>query len=260
MTKILRTAILTILICFICFINVHSQELDVRFERLSIEEGLSQNGVICILQDSLGYLWFGTGDGLNKYNGYEFEVLRHSSENPRSLSDNAISSLFEDSMGIIWVGTLSGDESEFQDVDIHDGLDSTLALLHYEMKNRIEIKKEYGEIPKIHCFSNQINQVFMNVLSNAVQAIKEKGTIIINTKKENDELIIRISDDGKGIEKKDLEKIFDPRFTTKEADVGTSLWLPISKKIIESHKGRMKVKSEVGKGTEVSIVLPIKQI
>ena len=152
------------------------------------------------------------------------------------------------------------DKSEFQDVDIHDGLDNTLTLLHYEMKNRIEIVKEYGKIPKIHCFSNQINQVFMNVLSNAVHAIKEKGTIIINTKKENEELIIRISDDGKGIEKKNLEKIFDPRFTTKEAGVGTGLWLPISKKIITAHNGRIKVSSEVGKGTEVSIVLPIKQI
>jgi ligand-binding sensor domain-containing protein/signal transduction histidine kinase len=152
------------------------------------------------------------------------------------------------------------DEAAFQDVDIHDGLDSTLTLLHHEMKNRIEIVKEYGEIPKIHCFPNQINQVFMNVLSNASYAIKEKGTIIINTQKENDEVIIRISDDGKGIEKENLEKIFDLRFTTKEAGVGTGLGLPISKKIIEAHNGRMKVRSEVGKGTEFSIVLPIKQI
>jgi len=152
------------------------------------------------------------------------------------------------------------DEAKFQDVDIHDGLDSTLTLLHHEMKNRIEIVKEYGEIPKIHCFPNQINQVFINVLSNASHAIKEKGTIIINTQKENDEVIIRISDDGKGIEKENLEKIFDPRFTTKEAGVGTGLGLSISKKIIEAHNGRMKVRSEVGKGTEFSIVLPIKQI
>lgn len=89
---------------------------------------------------------------------------------------------------------------------------------------------------------------------------QEKGTIIINTQKEKDEVIIRISYDGRGIEKKNLEKIFDPRFTTKEADVGTGLGLPISKKIITAHNGRIKVKSEVGKGTEVTIVLPLKQI
>ena len=100
----------------------------------------------------------------------------------------------------------------------------------------------------------------MNVLLNASHAIEEKGTIILNTEKEKNEVIIRISDDGKGIEEENLEKIFDPRFTTKEAGVGTGLGLPISKKIVEAHTGRIKVKSEVGKGTEVSIALPIKQI
>lgn len=114
-----RTASLLFIICVICFINVFSQELDVRFERLSIEEGLSQSGVICILQDSLGYLWFGTGDGLNKYNGYDFEVLRHSPENPRSLSDNSISSLHEDSRGVLWVGTFSGGLNKF-DRETHE--------------------------------------------------------------------------------------------------------------------------------------------
>jgi ligand-binding sensor domain-containing protein/signal transduction histidine kinase len=152
------------------------------------------------------------------------------------------------------------DEAKFQDVDIHDGLDSTLALLHHEMKNRIEIVKEYGNIPKIHCFPNQINQVFMNVLTNAFQAIKDKGTITIKTQKVNDKVIIRISDDGKGIEKENLKKIFDPRFTTKREGVGTGLGLSISKKIIKAHSGEMEVRSEVRKGTEFSIILPIKQI
>lgn len=152
------------------------------------------------------------------------------------------------------------DEAKFQSVDIHDGLDSTLALLNHEMKNRIEIVKEYGNIPKIHCFPNQINQVFMNVLTNAFQAIKDNGTITIKTQKENDNVIIRISDDGKGIEKENLEKIFDPRFTTKGEGVGTGLGLSISKKIIKAHSGDMNVRSEVSKGTEFSIILPIKQI
>jgi signal transduction histidine kinase len=128
------------------------------------------------------------------------------------------------------------------------------------MKNRIEIVREYGNIPKIHCFPNQINQVFMNVLTNAFQAIKEKGTITIKTQKVNDKVIIRISDDGKGIEKDNLKKIFDPRFTTKREGVGTGLGLSISKKIIKTHSGEMNVKSEVSKGTEFSIILPIKQI
>ncbi len=109
----IRSSFLTIIICLICFINVFSQELDIRFERISIEEGLSQSGVTCILQDSLGYLWFGTGDGLNKYNGYGFEVLRHFPENPKSLSDNSITSIHEDRMGVLWVGTFSGGLNKF---------------------------------------------------------------------------------------------------------------------------------------------------
>lgn len=119
MKNVIRTVSITFIICLICSINVLSQELDVRFERLSIKEGLSQSGVTCILQDSLGYLWFGTGDGLNIYNGYEFEVLRHSPENPRSLSDNSITSLHEDSMGILWVGTFSGGLNKF-DRETHE--------------------------------------------------------------------------------------------------------------------------------------------
>jgi len=150
------------------------------------------------------------------------------------------------------------DKAAFQDVNIHDGLDSTLTLLHHEMKNRIEIVKEYGDIPKIHCFPNQINQVFMYILANASQAIEGNGTINIKTQKENDRVIIRISDNGRGIEKDNLGKIFDPRFTTKSK--GTGLGLSISQKIIKAHNGEMKVWSEAGKGTEVSIIVPIKQI
>ena len=126
------------------------------------------------------------------------------------------------------------------------------------MKNRIEIVKEYGDIPKIHCFPNQINQVFMDILANASQAIEGKGTINIKTQTENDSVIIRISDNGRGIEKDNLGKIFDPRFTTKRK--GTGLGLSISQKIIKAHNGEMKVWSEVGKGTEVSIIVPINQI
>ena len=100
----------------------------------------------------------------------------------------------------------------------------------------------------------------MNILTNAFQAILDKGTITLKTQKVNDKVIIRISDDGKGIEKENLKKIFDPRFTTKRVDVGTGLGLSISKKIIKAHNGEMKVWSEVGKGTEFSIILPIKQI
>ena len=80
----------------------------VRFEHISKEDGLSQSGITCILQDSLGYLWFGTGDGLNKYNGYGFEIYSHDPEDPKSLSNNSITSIYEDHEGVLWIGTLGG--------------------------------------------------------------------------------------------------------------------------------------------------------
>jgi len=113
MKDTIQTSCLTIIICLLCLINVHSQELDIRFERISLKEGLSQSGVACILQDNLGYLWFGTGDGLNRYNGYGFEVFLHSPEDHKSLSDNSITSLYEDRMGVLWVGTFSGGLNKF---------------------------------------------------------------------------------------------------------------------------------------------------
>jgi len=89
------------------------QDNDVRFERISVDAGLSQSTVTCILQDSQGFLWFGTRDGLNRYDGYEFQTFDHDPENPRSLSDNVVLSLFEDSRGIIWIGTEGGGLSVF---------------------------------------------------------------------------------------------------------------------------------------------------
>ncbi len=151
------------------------------------------------------------------------------------------------------------EEAEFQEADVHEGLESTLILLHHEIKNRIKVVKEFGDISKIYCYPNQLNQVFMNVLANAVQAIENKGNIIIRTSGTDSKVIISISDDGMGIKKENLKKIFDPGFTTKGVGVGAGLGLSISYNIIKTHKGDIKVNSEEGKGTEIIITLPIKQ-
>jgi len=151
------------------------------------------------------------------------------------------------------------EEADFQEADIHEGLESTLTLLHHELKDRIKIVKEYGDIPKIHCYPNQLNQVFMNILVNASHAIKDKGTITIKTAKKDGNVIVSISDDGEGIKEDNLGKIFDPGFTTRGVGVGTGLGLSISYNIIKDHKGELKAKSEVGKGSEFIISLPIKQ-
>ncbi|MFC2170323.1 sensor histidine kinase, partial [Acidobacteriota bacterium] len=151
------------------------------------------------------------------------------------------------------------EQADFKEADIHEGLESTLTLLHHETKNRIKIVKKFGNIPRIFCYPNLLNQVFMNILANATQAIEDKGTITIKTSKNNDDISISISDNGKGIKKKDLKHIFDPGFTTKGVGVGTGLGLSISHNIITNHKGQIKVRSEIDKGAEFVVTLPIKQ-
>ena len=139
------------------------------------------------------------------------------------------------------------DEDILKMADIHEGLDSTLILLHNKYKNRIEIVKKYGNLPLIECYPGQLNQVFMNILSNAIDAIEDKGVITINTSISK-ECTDSIKDTGKGIPESLREKIFDPFFTTKGIGKGTGLGLSISQSIIEKHKGSIKVKSEKGKG------------
>ena len=151
------------------------------------------------------------------------------------------------------------DEAEFQEVDIHDGIDTTLTLVEHEIKNRIEVIKEYGDIPQIKCYPNQLNQVFMNLFINSAHAIKDKGIIKIKTYSKNGYVYVEVTDNGKGINKENLAKIFDPGFTTKGRGIGTGLGLSISYNIIKKHNGEIKVQSEVGKGTTFQIVLPVEQ-
>ena len=147
------------------------------------------------------------------------------------------------------------DEAELQEANINKELDLTLELIRHETKNRIEIIKNYGEIPAIKCFPNMLNQVFTNILINACQAIEGKGKITITTEYKDKKLIVKIKDTGKGIPKDQLSKIFSAGFTTKGIGVGTGLGLAICSKIIEKHKGEIIVNSEVGKGSEFIITI-----
>jgi len=151
------------------------------------------------------------------------------------------------------------DEAEFQKADLHEGLDSTLTLLHHRFKNRITVDKRYGDLPAVECYPNQLNQVFMNLLSNAEQAIDGEGTITVATERRDNEVVVTIGDDGKGIQAEELKRIFDPGFTTKGVGVGTGLGLSISYNIVEKHRGRIAAKSDPGGGTQITITLPIGQ-
>lgn len=152
------------------------------------------------------------------------------------------------------------DESQIKEVDIRETIDATLNLLQGELKNRIEVKKDYEPIPPIKCFASQLSQVFVNLLSNAIQAIPGSGTIWIHVslvrEKEN-WVQISIQDSGNGITPEHLDKIFDPFFTTKGVGQGTGLGLSITYGIIQKHGGDIQVKSQVGVGTEFIIQLPI---
>jgi signal transduction histidine kinase len=148
------------------------------------------------------------------------------------------------------------DEAEWRKANIHEGIESTLTLLAHELKDRIRVIKEFNTVREIDCYPNQLNQVFMNILMNAAQAIDGKGEIRIKTWEEGETVRIAISDTGHGISVETLSRIFDPGFTTKKPGIGTGLGLPICLKIVQNHHGRIEVDSMPGRGTTFLIILP----
>jgi two-component system, NtrC family, sensor kinase len=149
------------------------------------------------------------------------------------------------------------DEAEWQDADIHEAIDSTLNVVWHELKYKGELVKEYGDLPRIQCLPFQLKQVIMNLLVNAAHAIDQRGTIRIRTQAEDDNVLVSVSDTGKGIEPHHLNRIFEPFFTTKPVGVGTGLGLSVSYSIVQKHNGSIDVASEPGKGTTFTIRLPI---
>jgi ligand-binding sensor domain-containing protein/signal transduction histidine kinase len=148
------------------------------------------------------------------------------------------------------------DQAEYQPADIHEGLESTLTLLEHELKDRIAVARDYADLPEIHCSPSEINQVFMNVLMNASQAVEGEGEINIRTFRNDARACIRIADTGRGIPTGRLERIFDPGFSHKEGRVGLGLGLATSHSIVREHGGDMEIESETGRGTAVTISLP----
>ncbi len=155
------------------------------------------------------------------------------------------------------------EEAQLKEIDIHQSLDTTLEILQSEIKNRIVVHKQYEPVPRVLCFASQINQVFMNILSNALQAIQGNGEIWITTiplKAGPDQIgrvQISVQDSGSGMDAQTLEKIFEPFFTTKGVGQGTGLGLSISYGIIQNHGGEIQVRSQKGVGTEFVIIIPV---
>jgi two-component system, NtrC family, sensor kinase len=156
------------------------------------------------------------------------------------------------------------DEAEMKPVDIHEGIDSTLLILNSKIKTVIKVIKSYGKLPLVECYPSQLNQVFMNIMANAADAllsnpnIRNKEIEIITEVAEANQVVVRIKDNGNGINPDAINRLFDPFFTTKPVGKGTGLGLSISYQIIEKHHGKIEVNSEIGEGAEFVIYLPIK--
>jgi two-component system, NtrC family, sensor kinase len=149
---------------------------------------------------------------------------------------------------------------EWQLTDLHQGLESTLNIVANEIKYKASVVKEYGDLPLVECLPFQLNQVFMNLLVNAAQAIEGQGTITIRTTSTGQEAIVEIADTGKGISPDFIKRIFDPFFTTKPIGKGTGLGLSLSYGILQKHQGQIEVKSEPGVGTAFRLRLPLRQL
>jgi signal transduction histidine kinase len=147
---------------------------------------------------------------------------------------------------------------KWQRFDLHHGIDSTLNIVTSEVRFKADLVKEYGRLPEIECLPSQINQVIMNLVVNAAQAIgPERGVVTIRTGAEGAVVWMEVADTGTGIPADVLPRIFDPFFTTKPVGTGTGLGLSLSYGIVQKHGGRIEVKSEVGKGTTFRVVLPV---
>ncbi|HSP57107.1 MAG TPA: ATP-binding protein [Halomonas sp.] len=149
------------------------------------------------------------------------------------------------------------EEQTFRPADLHAGLDATLNLVNNELKYKARVVKHYGELPSIDCLASQINQVALNLLTNAVHAIDKGGTITLRTGHQDAVVWFEVEDDGHGITAEHLPRLFEPFFTTKAVGEGTGLGLALSFRIIEKHGGHIEIDSEPGRGSRFRVWLPV---
>ncbi|MDD5030592.1 MAG: ATP-binding protein [Rhodoferax sp.] len=207
-------------------------------------------------------------EGVSAPNGAELEKIRKLKQLKEIdfLRDDIGELLTQSRQGLARVAKIVSDLKSFSRTggsdwlwtNLHNELDSTLNIVGNEIKYHCTVHKDYGEIPEVYCIPSQINQVLLNLLVNAAQAIPEKGDISIHTGQVEEEVFLAISDTGTGIPTDTLPRLFEPFFTTKPVGKGTGLGLSISYGIVQKHGGRIEVESALGKGTTFTVWLPIK--
>lgn len=269
--------------------RTHLESQLVQSEKLA-SIGQLAAGVAHEINNPIGYIFsnFGTLEGylgnllemLNAYEGAEREVnapevvarlasLRESIQLD-FLKEDVPGLMRESKEGIVRVRAIVQDLKDFSRVDsaqewqwasLHQGIDSTLNVVASEVRYKADVVKEYGQLPDIECLPSQLNQVVMNLVLNAAHAMgPERGRLAIRTGTEGDSVWLEVADTGCGIPPENLSRIFDPFFTTKPIGKGTGLGLSLSYGIVQKHRGRIDVHSEVGKGTTFRVVLPVRRV
>lgn len=246
-------------------------------------------GVAHEINNPIGYVFsnFGT---LQAYLERLFEMLEAYEEAEAALAGSSISDrlatmrarveldylkqdipvlMSESKEGLSRVRKIVQDLKDFSRVDthqewvwasLHQGIDSTLNIVSNEIKYRADVRREYGALPDIECLPSELNQVFLNLLVNAAQAIgPERGLIIVRSGDAGNEVWVEVEDNGSGIAPEHLARVFDPFFTTKPVGRGTGLGLSLAYGIVQKHHGRIDVRSEPGRGTCFRITLPVRR-
>jgi two-component system NtrC family sensor kinase len=149
------------------------------------------------------------------------------------------------------------DEGQIKTIDVHESIESVLLFLRHKMENRIEVERSYNATVDLTCLAGELNQVLMNVIGNAIDSIEAAGRISLATNVRDGNFVIAVRDTGKGIPEKIRDKVFEPFFTTKPVGQGTGLGLAISYGIIQAHRGSIEFSSEIGKGTEFILKIPM---
>jgi PAS domain S-box-containing protein len=186
----------------------------------------------------------------------DLDFLRNDIQSLLAESREGLERIKEIVLGLKDFSRSSADET-WRWADLAKCLENTLTIVRNELKYKCEVVKEFGVLPQVYCLPSQLEQVFMNLLVNAAQAIETHGTITLRTGQEGDRVWVEIADTGAGIPPEILPRIFDPFFTTKPVGTGTGLGLPVSYGIMERHHGKIEVHSEVGKGSTFRVTLPV---